>query len=164
MIMTLDESMIKVDSSNGKVWALKGSSPIRLTSNSWEKVPVFDALEEDGTFHYLLAEKQNSSIFKRFVGEKLLSQDLKLLIVTDRAPWHRSKEVNKFVEEHENLKLVYLPPYSPELNPTEECWRETRMEVTANTLYQSKEELESSLHSYYEETSFNINMFNYLLP
>jgi transposase len=38
----------------------------------------------------------------------------------DNHPVHRSKEVHKFVFETEaKLKIFYLPPYSPELNPDE---------------------------------------------
>ena len=36
---------------------------------------------------------------------------------------HRSAEVRKFVSETEGkLKIFYLPPYSPELNPDEFVW------------------------------------------
>ncbi|MCI9636854.1 MAG: hypothetical protein HFG77_10775 [Hungatella sp.] len=44
--------------------------------------------------------------------------------------------------------LLFLPPYSPDPNPIEQCWRITRQKMTYNTCYASKAELESS-HSQY---------------
>jgi len=40
------------------------------------------------------------------------------LLVEDNAGWHRSKKV----EEIEGLKVEFLPPYSPELQPAERLW------------------------------------------
>nr|WP_256566049.1 transposase [Deinococcus sp. QL22] len=42
----------------------------------------------------------------------------KMVVVLDNARIHRAKLVQTFVESHERLSLVYLPPYAPELNPT----------------------------------------------
>jgi len=41
-----------------------------------------------------------------------------VLLVEDNAGWHRSKKV----EEIEGLKIEFLPPYSPELQPAERLW------------------------------------------
>lgn len=40
------------------------------------------------------------------------------MLVEDNAGWHRSKKV----EEIEGLKVEFLPPYSPELQPAERLW------------------------------------------
>ena len=41
------------------------------------------------------------------------------LLVCHRAPWHRSKGL----EVSDNITLMLLPPYSPELNPVEQVWQ-----------------------------------------
>ena len=41
------------------------------------------------------------------------------IIVMDRASWHRSKDL----KVPSNIKIILLPPYSPELNPVERLWR-----------------------------------------
>jgi transposase len=39
----------------------------------------------------------------------------------DNAPWHKGEEIKKIIEET-GAKLLYLPPYSPDLNPIEHAW------------------------------------------
>jgi len=42
-------------------------------------------------------------------------------LILDPHPVHRAKIVRKFLDDHQ-IHYVYLPPYSPELNPIEEAW------------------------------------------
>jgi transposase len=45
-----------------------------------------------------------------------------ILLVLDGAGWHRAKDLRI----PENMRLLHLPPYSPELNPVEHLWEEIR--------------------------------------
>ena len=51
----------------------------------------------------------------------------------------------------EKIKLIKLPPYSPDLNPIEQCWRITRREVTHNTYFPDALVLESAVDGYFEQ-------------
>ncbi len=44
--------------------------------------------------------------------------DQKIILVLDGAGWHKSKDL--LIPD--NMTLVFLPPYSPELNPIERLW------------------------------------------
>lgn len=47
----------------------------------------------------------------------------RILIVWDRLPSHRSRQVMKFVDANrQRLELHFLPAYAPELNPVEYLW------------------------------------------
>lgn len=76
----------------------------------------------------------------------------------DNAPWH--KKAYRLIEkeklpEYEDIRgkieLMTLPPYSPDLNPIEQCWRVTRREVTHNRYFRDLEELETKLEHYFDE-------------
>ncbi|MBQ8692812.1 MAG: transposase, partial [Synergistaceae bacterium] len=43
------------------------------------------------------------------------------VIIMDNASFHRKKRLHEIAEEY-NVKIVFLPPYSPELNPIEHFW------------------------------------------
>ncbi len=43
---------------------------------------------------------------------------MQVVLVMDRAGWHRSHEL----DVPDNITLFHLPPYSPELNPVERLW------------------------------------------
>ncbi len=70
----------------------------------------------------------------------------KLIIVLDNARAHHSKELDPFLEAHKNrLELVFLPPYSPELNPMEWFWKFLRKKVTHNTFFGTFKEFKRAL-------------------
>lgn len=43
------------------------------------------------------------------------------VLILDNHPVHRASKVRRFLEQH-HIRHVFLPPYSPELNPIEEAW------------------------------------------
>lgn len=74
----------------------------------------------------------------------------------DNASWH--KKAKRLIKENANgeysdikdqIVFVYLPPYSPDLNPIEQVWRITRREAKHNRFFSSAVELEVALDDYY---------------
>jgi transposase len=110
----------------------------------------------------MFAERQNSDSFIEFL-EYLLKTYIKMVLVTDGAAWHRSRKTNEFIEDHKDrIQRIFLPTYSPEMNPTEECWKQTRRELTTNTMFNSKEEMEEELSEFFDTHKFNHSLCNYL--
>jgi len=56
-----------------------------------------------------------------------------MLLIGDGASWHTSKDLVM----PENICFFQLPPRTPEMNPTEQCWREIRTAGFKNTLFAS---------------------------
>jgi transposase len=65
-----------------------------------------------------------------------------VLLVLDGAPCHHSKTTLKVPE---NIQLCFLPPYSPELNPTENLWDELREKFFRNTAFKNMTAVEKQL-------------------
>jgi transposase len=77
-------------------------------------------------------------------------------MVLDNAPWHKkavrlvqSEAWAEYADIRDKMELVSLPPYSPDLNPIEQCWRITRREITHNTYFPTTGKLESALGNYF---------------
>ena len=49
-----------------------------------------------------------------------------MVVITDNAGYHHSEALEPFLESHRGLRLDFLPPYSPQLNPIERVWKLTR--------------------------------------
>lgn len=64
-----------------------------------------------------------------------------ILMVMDKAGWHRAKDLK--VPEH--MRIIFLPPYSPELNPTEHLWEEIREKWFPNKVFKSLNAVENVL-------------------
>jgi transposase len=54
------------------------------------------------------------------------------VLILDRAGWHRT---GGKLRVPDNISLLYLPPYSPELNPTENVWQFLRQNFLGNRVH-----------------------------
>ena len=89
---------------------------------------------QGGTLHWMVTEKMNTenmSVFLKRVAEAHI--DRHVVMVVDGASSHRAKAL----EVPDNMSLIRLPPYSPELNPTEILWHELREKRCANRVFES---------------------------
>ena len=68
-----------------------------------------------------------SGVFIAFLEKALEGRERPLIVITDNASYHTSKEVKAFLETHrKQIRLFFLPPHSPELNPDEQVWNEIK--------------------------------------
>ena len=65
----------------------------------------------------------------------------RIVLLLDKAGWHISKNIRLA----DNLLLMHLPPYSPELNPVELLWREIRRKYFHNKIFNSLDAVEDTL-------------------
>jgi transposase len=65
----------------------------------------------------------------------------RIVMVIDGAGWHRSQSLTP----PQNIYLLSLPPYAPELNPIEHVWDELREKFFHNRVYKSLDALEDHL-------------------
>ena len=59
----------------------------------------------------------------------------------DGAGWHKS---GKLILP-KNIRIIILPPYSPELNPTEKLWQYIKDHTIKNRIYKTLRELENAV-------------------
>ena len=100
------------------------------------------ACPEDGTCVYLIMPTSDTACFQVFLdalSRRFARQDI--LLVLDGAPNHRSRQL--FVPK--NITLLFLPPYSPELNPKENLWDEIREKIFKNYALKSMAEVHEKL-------------------
>ena len=60
-----------------------------------------------------------------------------IVLVCDGAPWH----ISSAMVTPENITIVNIPPYTPEMNPIEQIWRELRTQGFKNEVFQTLEKL-----------------------
>ncbi len=65
--------------------------------------------------------------------EKMVDPGAIALLIVDRAGWHSS---SKLVVP-ENIVLLKLPPYAPELNPTENIWEYLRSNILSHQVWET---------------------------
>lgn len=88
----------------------------------------------------------NAKTFQDFLCYFLGLAKRPILLVWYKASYHRANELKPlFMEHRAYMKLLFLPAYSPELNPIERVWRITRRRVTHNRYFPNIEVLKEAL-------------------
>lgn len=96
----------------------------------------------DGRFDSLILPQVNSACMQVFLDEIAARYpNENVVMVLDGAGWHKSQEI----ELAENVRTLFLPPYSPELNPQEHVWDELREKFFHNRAFDSLDALETHL-------------------
>ena len=96
----------------------------------------------DGVLDTLILPQVNSRCMQVFLDEvSSRHQDDRIIMILDGAGWHKEGEL----VVPENIRLVSLPPYAPELNPVEHIWDELREKSFGNLVFDSLDALEDHL-------------------
>ena len=70
-------------------------------------------------------------------------------MILDNAKIHHAKLIKPFLEEHnDKLMLVYLPPYSPNLNMIEELWGWLKASVVNNVFFETLDDIRDAVHGF----------------
>ena len=74
----------------------------------------------------------NREIFTHWVKDHLVPH-LKpnVAVIMDNASWHKSDEIRELIE-NTGAKLIFLPPYSPDLNSIEHVWANLKAAIRKN--------------------------------
>ncbi len=73
---------------------------------------------------------------------RLRFKNKSLAIILDNASIHGCKKVRKYLKRHSNIRLFYLPTYSPEYNPVELMWKWAKPRIYGFSPIGGIEELE----------------------
>lgn len=75
----------------------------------------------------------------------------KIVMILDNARIHHAKLLEPFLKEMEGrLELIYLPPYSPQLNVVEGLWKWLKSDVINNVFYHTVAEIRKNVHAFME--------------
>ena len=163
-IICFDEAAFRLVPVYRKRWFFKGEKPRAIFWWCNKKLNVFGALIDGQELFYDFFDAQNSITFKAFLSRlfETLDENKKYVFILDNASWHKTDVIKKYLAKNENVKVEYLPPYSPELNPIETIWKITRANETNSRFYENLDVLQEALENYWTKNNFMLNVSNYL--
>ena len=126
-----DEAGVRSDYHRGTTWAVRGDTPVIRTTGARFSMQMISAITARGKMKFMTHNgKVNAKVFCEFLKRLMHNVTNKIFLIVDGHPVHRSTSVKKFVQSTEGkLRLFYLPPYSPELNPDELVWNSVKSKV-----------------------------------
>jgi transposase len=138
-----DEARFGQQGTTTNVWAPKGSRPTAVRQTEYEYLWVIGAVcPETGRSEGLLSPRLNTDVVNAFLREfsKTLPLDEHAVLIWDGAGFHTSGNL----QLPDNVTVLQLPPYSPELNPMENLWHFLKSHYWSNRAYSDYEELEEA--------------------
>jgi transposase len=143
LIYYQDEARFGQHGTLTRIWAKVGSRPRAIRQTQYDYLYLFTAVcPETGEASGLITASINIDSMNAFLKQlsNELPKEVHAAVVLDRAGWHTSPKL----KVPDNVSLIYLPPKSPELNPTENLWHYLRSHYWSNRLYKTWEDLKTA--------------------
>ncbi len=137
----------------GKCLTSRGVKPVVTYKHAFKSTYLYGSFSPiNGDAFVYEIEGTTSEIFYQYLLEfsKYKSDELKIIII-DNAGFHSLKQY----EIPENIKLIRIPPYSPELNPAEKVWHYIK-QYFKNKVYDNLNQLKQWLHNFLKSLSIDI--------
>ena len=160
VILYQDEVHFQVTTSVTQKWVIKGSKPKVKSAPGRKSVPYSGyvcpktgelIVNKPTWFNYETVIES----FRDLLHDFSVDPGKRIYLVLDNAPWHKkavrlvqTEKLPEYADIREKITLIFLPPYSPDLNPIEQIWRITRREVTHNTYFPNELVLGDTLDMY----------------
>ena len=129
-------------------WILKGKANDKFvkTNSGRERINLNGALNLKNHQAVVLSEKtiNHKATIKLFKKLLLKHKRGKIYVILDNASHHHAKRVKFWLKKHRRIKLIFLPPYSPNLNLIERLWRFFHQRITWNHYFETFKEFKKS--------------------
>ena len=146
-------------------WCKKGIRPSVPCHHIREYRYVYGAVEPiNGNSCFLIMPYCNTDCMNVFLDHlsESYSDDI-IILVCDGAAWHKSKAI----KIPENIRLAFIPPYTPEMNPIEQIWKEIRKRGFRNEVFQTLnkvvDRLSDTIRSISSETITSITARDWII-
>lgn len=138
-----DESGFEGDPRPRQRWVKRGSNPTQGYYGGHVRQNIVGAVSpKTGQLVSLIVPHCDTDVFQAFLDTMAVEtaeqkqRNCRVVLVLDNASWHKSKRLN-----WHHIEPIYLPPYSPDLNPIERIWQYLKGHGMAGYLTKSGEEL-----------------------
>jgi len=134
-----------------QTWFERGKQRIIKTFGKHRGVKLVGYLNyETGEVYCEEHDTYDAEVFRGFLKNTLSrNEGGKTIIILDNARIHHAKLLQPFLKENEDkLQLIFLPPYSPDLNLIEGLWKWLKEKVVYNVFYKTLPEIRNNVKAF----------------
>lgn len=153
---------------NDYAWQFKGINGTKqvLANTGRRRLNIIGAINPVSFKPTILLTEANCSaeVIEAFLEEVKCqyNQASTICIILDNARYQRSNAVQQKAKCL-NIDLIYLPPYSPNLNLIEQLWRYFKKKVIKNTYYENYERFEEAVDQFFKSFESQLSDIKTLL-
>jgi hypothetical protein len=136
-----DEARVGQKGTHAYVWAPIGSCPLMVRDNRHDSVHLFGAIcPARGVGAAIIMPAVNTEALNEHLAEisSQVAPGAHAVLVLDGASWHQRGATSRVPD---NITLLSLPPYAPELNPMENVWEYLRANKLCALVWDSYDEI-----------------------
>lgn len=125
------------------IWALRGSSPTYKNQNGFLNSWIYGAVNpKTGDRYGCILPRLDAQNMQIFIDgfSKNLSKNEHAIIILDGSKAHK----NHIIDMPNNISFIYLPPYSPKLNPIERLWNWIKSKYLSFKRYDNYDEIDTA--------------------
>jgi transposase len=138
-----DESGLRSDYHAGTTWGAKRQTPIVPHTGNRFSLNMLSVVNARGQMRFMVHEgRLNGTVFVEFLSRLVYKAARPIFLVLDGHSAHKSRLVRDYVNSlGGKMRLFFLPPYSPELNPDEQVWNHVKHHGVGRMLVVGKRHL-----------------------
>jgi len=139
------------------VWNPVGETPVVRVDPGRSKVAFYGSLDlRTGEQFVTRTSQLNAATTAQHLQQILARHPGKRMVLFwDRAPWHRGAPIREVLAAHPHLDIVEFPTASPDLNPQEQVWKQTRRAVSHNHVTAKLPALADRFEAHLKATTFH---------
>ena len=80
----------------------------------------------------------------------------------DNAGQHKTKAVRKYLEEHDEVEILYLSTATPRLSAVESVWKDAKYRLVTSEHYETLEDLTHAVSEYFRTCSIRLDIYKFL--
>ncbi len=145
-----DEMGLRSDDAVGRSYGRCGQTPIIPGSGQRFGCNMISAINNRGHLNFMVFKSRfDNVIFLGFLKRMVRQIKRKVFLIVDGHPVHHAIKVKNWIQEHANqIRLFYLPGYSPELNPDEMLNQDVKSNAVGRRRAKNQQELVANTRSY----------------
>lgn len=149
----LDEMGLRSDHQAGRSWGRRGETPVVFGTGQRFRCNTISAITNRGRLAFMIFRQRfTTRVFVNFLGRLLrLTRKTrrKVYLMVDGHRVHKSQWVRRWLAEHsEQIRIFYLPSYSPELNPDELLNQDAKTNALGRVRPVNVQEMMENVRSY----------------
>jgi transposase len=146
-------------------WIKKGSDKVIKSNTGRKRININGALNSD-TLDVVIRTDDSINTQSTLLLFKALEEKhpkaKNIFITLDNARYYKNKLINKYLE-NSTIKLLFMPPYSPNLNLIERLWKFMKKTILYNQYYEKFSDFEKAIMSFFENIKQYKNKLSTLL-
>jgi len=144
-----DETAVRSRDQVGRGYSPSGVKPVQTQGGYRFGVNMVSAINNSGNSRFMLfSGRMNGKKFIEFLRRLIKQQRQKIVLIIDNAPYHKSAAVRAWAAKHsDKIELVFLPTYTPELNPDEYLNNALKQKLNHRSKAKSQKELGKTVTS-----------------